>query len=279
MKKNIVVLVSEIANDYSYAVLDGINSFFKDKDVNLITITTKWIQNLLTKQYWIGMKLAGTEQIDGVIVLSSVYLSFISKEELTGFLSNLKTKNLVSISTHLDIKKSCSTYVSCDSAYDEIIKHLKNKHDCKRFAFSSALETGSEEAKDRYESFLKAMENNGLEFDKNLIFEGDFVYDKAYFAIKNRYSKKEDINFDALIASNDMMAFASIAALESIGVKVPDDVKVVGFDDIIQSQVADLSLSTISQQMELQGSTAAEIVWKRAKGQKVEERTPISDVL
>ena len=276
MKKNIVVLVSEIANDYSYAVLDGINSFFKDKDVNLITITTKWIQNLLTKQYWIGMKLAGTEQIDGVIVLSSVYLSFISKEELTGFLSNLKTKNLVSISTHLDIKKSCSTYVSCDSAYDEIIKHLKNKHGCKRFAFSSAFETGSEEAKDRYNSFLKAMENNGLEFDKNLIFEGDFVYDKAYYAIKNRYSKKEDINFDALIASNDMMAFASIAALESIGVKVPDDVKVVGFDDIIQSQVADLSLSTISQQMELQGSTAAEIVWKRAKGQKVEERTPIS---
>ena len=107
MKKNIVVLVSEIANDYSYAVLDGINAFFKDKDVNLITITTKRIQNLLTKQYWIGMKLAGTEQIDGVIVLSSVYLSFISKEELTGILSNLKTKNLVSISTHLDIKKSC----------------------------------------------------------------------------------------------------------------------------------------------------------------------------
>ena len=71
MKKNIVVLVSEIANDYTYAVLDGINDFFADKDVNLITIPTRRGKDFASKQYWIGMKLASSSQVDGVIVLQN----------------------------------------------------------------------------------------------------------------------------------------------------------------------------------------------------------------
>ena len=82
MKKNIVVLVSEIANDYTFSVLDGINQFFADKDVNLFVICTKLNQNLSAKQYWIGMKMAEGEQIDGVIILSAVYISFISIERI-----------------------------------------------------------------------------------------------------------------------------------------------------------------------------------------------------
>ena len=88
MKKNIVVLVSEIANDYSFSVLDGIYSYFSDKDVNLITIPTRRGNQLSAKHYWIGMKLAEAEQVDGVIVLSAIYLSAITKEELAKDLSH-----------------------------------------------------------------------------------------------------------------------------------------------------------------------------------------------
>lgn len=275
MKKNIVVLVSEIANDYTFSVLDGINQFFADKEANLIIISTRYNQNLSTKQYWAGMKLAEANQIDGVIILSAVYLSFISKQQLAESLANFHTKNIVSISTQLPIKKSTWTYVSCIEAYDKIIKHLKRKHGCKSFAFMSAIETGSEEAKERFDAFIEAINKNGLTFDDNKRFEGRFVFDAALEAIQSRYKNKSDIDFDALLAANDMMAFGAIHALETIGVKVPEDVKVVGYDDIIQAQTAELSLSTINQQMTLQGKIAAELCWKRANGIEVPEKNPV----
>lgn len=275
MKKNIVVLVSEIANDYTFSVLDGINQFFADKDVNLFVICTKLNQNLSAKQYWIGMKMAEGEQIDGVIILSAVYISFISKKELANYISKFHTDNIVSISVNLPVKKSAWTYVSCKQAYNTIIKHLKNEHGCKNFAFMSAMDTGSEEAKDRYDAFIAAIKKNGLTFDEKRLFEGKFVYDVSHAEILKRYKKKSDIDFDAILAANDMMAFGIIDALESIGVKVPEDVKVVGYDDIIQAQTAEVSLSTINQQMELQGQTAAELVWKKANGNAIPKKTPI----
>ena len=275
MKKNIIVLASEIANDYSFSILDGICNYFSDKNANLIIIPARMGDDLPSIQSQIGIKLAGCEQIDGVIVLSSVFLSRITIEQLTDLLKDLKTKNIVSLSTQLPIKGSASTYISCDEAYNTIIKHLKEKHNCKKFAFMSATATGSEEAKQRYESFLKAIKKNGLKFDEKLKFEGYFVYDRALYAIQDRYKTKESVNFDALIAANDMMAFAAIRALEDLGLNVPEDVKVVGYDDIIQAQTAELTLSTINQQMEEQGFKAGELVWKKANGHEIKKRTSI----
>ena len=275
MKKNIVVLVSEIANDYSFSVLDGIHSYFADKEVNLITIPTRRGKDISSKHYWIGMKLAETKQVDGVIVLTAIYLSAITKEELSQSLANFHTDNIVSISTELPIKNSIYTYVSCDQAYDKVVKHLKEEHSCKRIAFMSAEATGSEEARDRFNAFKKAMKKNQLDFDEKLTFEGYFVYDGAIRAINDRYKSAKEIDFDAIVAANDMMAFGCIYALEGLGLKVPEDVKVVGYDDIIQAQTAELTLSTINQQMELQGQRAAELAWKKANGEKVEKANPI----
>lgn len=275
MKKNIVVLVSEIANDYTYAVLDGINEYFSDKDVNLIVIPTRRAQNLASRQYWTGMKLASSEQVDGVIILSAVYLSAITKDKLSEELSSFKTNNIVSISADLPLENTACTTISCQAAYDEIIKHLKDKHNCKNIAFMSAISTGSEEAQERYAAFLKALKKNNLTFGQDNYFEGRFVYDGAYKAIKDRFKSKKEVTFDALVAANDMMAFASIDALESIGVKIPSDVKVVGYDDIIQAQTAELTLSTVNQQMNEQGRKAAELVLKKANGKKIPKKTVI----
>ena len=275
MKKNIVVLASEIANDYSFSVLDGITNYFSDKNANLIIISARMGDDLASIQSQIGLKLAECEQIDGIIILSSIFLSRISLDQLTKIVKSFKTKNILSLSVQLPIKGSASIYVSCDDAYNKIIRHLKEVHGCKKIAFLSATATGSKEAKDRYEAFLKAMQKNGLTFDEKLKFEGYFVYDRALYAIQERFKTKKSVDFDALIAANDMMAFAAIRAFEELGLNVPEDIKVVGYDDIIQAQTAELTLSTINQQMEEQGIKAGELIWNKANGVKIKKQTPV----
>ena len=276
MKKNIIVLASEIANDYSISILDGISNYYADKNVNLIIISARMNEGLPSMHSQIGLKLTECKKIDGIIVLTAIFLSRISITKLSELLKNVHTNNILSLSTPLPIKGSSFTYVDCDNAYDAIIKHLIEEHGCKRFAFMSAAATGSEEAKDRFNAFTKALKNNGLEFNDNLKFEGYYVYDRALNAIKEKYKTKEDIDFDAILAANDMMAFGCIRAIESLGLKVPEDVKVFGYDDIIQAQTAEITLSTINQQMEEQGRIAAKLVWERANGKKTPEKTPIS---
>ena len=78
----------------------------------------------------------------------------------------------------------------------------------------SAIATGSEEAKERFDAFIAALKKNGLDFDDKRRFEGRFVYDSALEVLKERYKKKSDVDFDAILAANDMMAFAAIDALE-----------------------------------------------------------------
>ena len=195
MKKNIIVLASEIANDYSFSILDGISSYFADKNVNLIIISARMGEDLPSRHSQIGLKLTECEQIDGIIVLTAVFLSRISIPRLAELLKNVHTNNILSLSTQLPIKGSAFTYVNCDDAYNTIIKHLIEEHGCKRFAFMSATATGSEEAKDRFNAFTKALKNNGLEFNENLKFEGYYVYDRALNAIKEKYKTKEEACF------------------------------------------------------------------------------------
>ncbi len=83
------------------------------------------------------------------------------------------------------------------------------------------------------------------------------VYHQCREVFKNSIRK-----YDAVICSNDVFALASIHALIDIGIKVPDDIAVVGFDDIRASELSNLSLTTISQCTGQVGASAFDILEK-----------------
>ena len=109
--------------------------------------------------------------------------------------------------------------------------HLKNKHDCKRIAFLSANRTGAREAIIRFEAFKKALRKHKLVFNENLVFEGDWDLVRAKEIMAKKYSKKESLNFDAILCANDLMALGCQQHFLSIGVKIPEELKIIGFDD------------------------------------------------
>lgn len=278
MNKNIIVLVNEINADYSFDIIEGIDQFYKDKDVNLIIFPVRNPNadiKSLDIHFWSAFKILSAENIDAIIVLTPIFCSNITKEYLTELIQKFHCKNIVSLSIPLDIPNSVNTYVSCQSAYDKIIEHLKNEHNCTKIAFMSANSTGSLEAQDRYNSFLKAMTKNHLIFDENLLFEGNFVYDVAFNALLNKYAKKEEIDFDAIVCANDMMSFGCMDFFMRIGMKVPEEMKIIGYDDITQTQIADISLSTINQNIQHQGKVAAQLALDMANGKSVPKETKI----
>jgi LacI family transcriptional regulator len=86
------------------------------------------------------------------------------------------------------------------------------------------------QTKDRMEGYIQALKDYALNVDNKLIVSGNFVYNDAYECSKELLDQKSGIT--AVFCANDVMAAAFMHAANEKGVKIPDDISVVGFDDI-----------------------------------------------
>lgn len=107
---------------------------------------------------------------------------------------------------------------------------------------------------DRRQGYLDALnERNGF-VDEALIVEGDFTESGGYAAMQRLTPHQPD----AVFAASDAMAFGALRALREAGLSVPDDVAVVGFDDLPTAVLSDPPLTTIRQPIRRSGTQAVE---------------------
>ncbi|HVN53445.1 MAG TPA: LacI family DNA-binding transcriptional regulator [Anaerolineaceae bacterium] len=109
---------------------------------------------------------------------------------------------------------------------------------------------------DRLEGFLQAYRERGMAINQNLIAEGSFTEASGYACMRHILESGEKI--DAVFAASDMMAMGALRALRERGLCVPDDVGLVGFDDIQFAATSDPPLTTMRQPIPRQGAVAAE---------------------
>ena len=96
---------------------------------------------------------------------------------------------------------------------------------------------------DRKEGYLKAIREQGWKVDNTLIAVGDFSEETGYSAMKQLLPARPD----AVFAASDALAIGAIRAVREAGICVPDDIAMVGFDDLPQASRPDYSLTTVRQ--------------------------------
>ena len=274
--KTVAVLVPSFAVEYSLEFLAGIYDYFNEKDVRVLVAHSRYYHDstgAFNYQYWSVINLLKSEEVDVVICASGMYTSTMSRDEIANELKSFLNKPVISVALDFDFEEchSITQRINCDEIFYEIVNHLKTKHGCTNFAFLSANSLNSEEGNERYRAFLNAIKRCDLEFSSENEIEGKFVYEIAKNELKNKYKSKKDIKFDALVAANDAMAIAAMDYFAEIGIDVPEDVKVVGFDDSISSRLVHPRLSTISQNVYGQGYRAAELANDILDGRTVEK--------
>ncbi|MCR4953461.1 MAG: GGDEF domain-containing protein [Treponema sp.] len=277
--KNIAVFAQSLTVDYALEVLKGITSFFEEKDDVCVFLTQTRFptinEGIFEYQYWSGAEILKTKQIDAVILITSSYASYLSSQELKDFFRPFASKPIVSVSLDLEFENSVYTTVCCDQAYHDIVKHLKEVHGCKKIGFMSANLTTSTEAKERFEAYKKALADNGFEFNEDYVLDGRFTASSAREAIGKKFTSKDQIEFDSIIAANDLMAMGCSQAFSELGVKIPNELKIVGFDDTYHAKLSTPTLSTVAQQIHQQGLKAAELAYKIVNGETVPKRNVV----
>ncbi len=125
---------------------------------------------------------------------------------------------------------------------------------------------------DRLNGYKKALEDNGLSYCEEDVLYGDFSTASGY----ERISGFKDIkNYTAVFASNDMIAFGVIGALNARQISIPDDISVIGVDNVEHSGLVYPALTTIDQSAYELGQIAAREMITHLSGKKIPEKTEL----
>ncbi|WP_440903650.1 LacI family DNA-binding transcriptional regulator [Catenovulum sp. SX2] len=99
------------------------------------------------------------------------------------------------------------------------------------------------DARERFWGYQQALGKSNIGLKLNLVVEGNFREDGGYAAAKKLLESGE--SFSAIVCGNDQTAYGAISAIEDAGLKVPQDISVIGFDDLPYSSLIKPKLTTV----------------------------------
>ncbi|HHT73068.1 MAG TPA: LacI family transcriptional regulator [Firmicutes bacterium] len=130
-------------------------------------------------------------------------------------------------------------------------------------------ERGLIAAQNRLRGYRRALTELGLPVNQDLIWAGDFTREGGYHTVRNHLQGGAKFPATAIFASNDLMAIGAIQALHEVGLQVPEDVSVIGFDGIEVGRYLSPPLTTVQQPInELGREVAAVLLEQLEKGRR-----------
>ncbi len=246
--------------DYQECIWHGIYDYTKENGINLICFpgdnlymdSDKKLTNPRNSIY----EIASEKILDGILIATTTMSNFVSAEDYAYFLRRFNKLPLVSIGkAPIDIPM---VVVDNKAGLKKVIIHLIEEHNKRKLAFITGP-LDNPDALERFEAYKEVLIHYGMEFDERYVFKGTFLVESGAKAV-DYFIKEEKIEFDAIVASNDQMAFGAMEALKNYGIKVPLDIAVTGFDDSLLSRYSNPSLTTVMQPVYMQSMSACEML-------------------
>lgn len=141
----------------------------------------------------------------------------------------------------------------------------------RRIAFISG-DPRHPDAQERLRGYRAALQAAGLPFDDDLVVPGQYTEDSGRMAVERLVDSRE--SFTAIFAANDQMAFGAALALHRRNLRVPDDVSLVGFDDVVGALYTLPPLSTVHHPVYELGQFAAGAMLQMLAGETPTAKLP-----
>ena len=140
----------------------------------------------------------------------------------------------------------------------------------RRIAYLGRMARRSPEHAARYDGYARALREGGLEPDDRLRVPTDNSESLGYEAVQQLLERGD--SFDAIFAVTDLIAIGAMRALLDAGLRVPDDVSVVGFDDMPLAAYVTPRLTTVQQNAQMAGDGLVEGIVNLIKGEPVQSK-------
>lgn len=126
------------------------------------------------------------------------------------------------------------------------------------------------DSRDRLLGYRRALERAGIGYDERLVVEADFQEEGGYRAARRLLER--DLGVTALFCANDQSAAGALQAVRDAGLAVPEDISLIGYDDVLFARYLYPGLTTVRQPLRDMGRAAAEIALGILDGREAEVR-------
>ncbi len=176
--------------------------------------------------------LINFDLFDGFIFVPFTFIQTQTVKYITNLLSDKFKKPVVCIGKDFD-GFECIWQDDRKEMFN-VVEHMLKEHNCKKIICMTGPESAPVSIEREY-GYRDAMEYYGLEIDDNDIVYGDFWKNSAVVLAEELVSGKR-MMADAVVCANDCMAIALCDALAAHNIKVPDDIKITGYDGSSEAQ-------------------------------------------
>jgi len=248
------VVIADNRNPFYAEVLNGMEEAAREKNYHIILANTQ--RDYKKEEEAINLLLA--KRVDGLLITPV--------QDRDDDIKKLIEANIPFVVVGRDFEN-----IEVDAVYNDEIKggFLATEYLIKKGHKRIALIDGflyKSPAKGRLEGYKKALNKYRILLDDLLISVGDINMEDGYERTKQMLEK--NIDFTAIFAYNDMMAFGSMQAIKEKGLRIPEDIGLVGYDDIPFSSLISPSLTTIRLKKQDLGIESVELLLSRINGSR-----------
>jgi DNA-binding LacI/PurR family transcriptional regulator/signal transduction histidine kinase/ActR/RegA family two-component response regulator len=215
-------------------------------------------------------QLAHPDCLDGLILVAAGLGTYTGMEGIQKLCAQHAGLPLCSLG--LEVPGTPSIVLDNRAGMEALLEHLLTEHGCRRVAFIGGPENNPD-ALERKQIVATVLARHGLPFDPAYVEAGMFTLPSGSTAMEAILERRSD--FDTVVAANDGMALGAREVLKKRGLHVPQQVRVVGFDDLDLARFANPPLTTVRQPLESMAALALQSVLAQLRGERVPERTNI----
>lgn len=252
------VVIPEADNPFFGEILKGISDVADENNLSIIFCNT----NNDEEKEKNALKMLKEQRIKGVILTPATDEKIIESDshnkEFIQLVNALKVP-VVLLDRDIDYTDWDGIFIDNNKgAFDAVTALIEAGHE------KIAVITGDLKLKigrERLKGYKKAFEYHGIEIDERYIFEGDFTTDTAYELSKRIINMEEPPT--AVFTSNNLSNLGFLKAVFEAGLKIPEDIAFVGFDNVPLVDIFNINLTVVDRDAVKMGRMAMELLIKR----------------
>ena len=248
----IALVVPDVTNPYWTTVARGVEDVAAEKDYSVILCNTD--EDSAKESRYIEILLR--RQVDGILIAPATD----DGERLLP----IRSQETPCVILDREVKHFNADVVRCDSVAGsrELTQHLLDIGH-RRIAMISGPATVST-AEDRVEGYRRALQERGLTVDENLVKRGEYKQSSGYRLMREVMT--DGLSPSAVFAANNFIAVGVMEAIREAGLRVPEDIALVCFDDLPQASLIYPFLTIVAQPAYEIGTTSAELLLEQLTG-------------
>lgn len=256
--KTIGILIPDISSGFYPEIVRGAEDVANIYDYNVILCNSDFD----TEKERDYLRVLREKMVDGVI-----YMSSSLEDDMLDIINELDVKIILVETKDRHDRLPSVTIDNVAAAYDST-KYLIDKG-LKNIAFVGVRQDIINAWGDRYVGYLKALRDNGLPLDEELVFLKNLKVTTGYEAVEKLISIDKKI--DGIVCASDEIAMGVINGLREKGINAPEDISVIGFNNNVVASYFYPQLTTIKQPSYDMGSVAMRMLIKMLNNKPLEQ--------